>query len=259
MKPRVWLRTKIQVCVVALLLCGIAFSGEPKSVLFVGNSFTFHNDLPGVFSRLAKANGKETQVRKATQSGYSLHQHSTQAKTLAAISSQKWDVVILQGLSVEPIIAQEKMVAATKVLVEKCGDARCILFMTWAYKSKNPLGRKLIGSPLTPDDVFPKMQQLLEDGYRDAAQAAHIDVAPVGLAWAAARKAHPEWELYKGDQYHSSMTGTCLTAVVFYRAIYGELPTRFPEEKAVDRTIYSQMVDAVETVPAKDDSNKRQQ
>ena len=38
----------------------------PRSVLFIGNSYTYYNDLPSLFGELARSRGYELQVRSVT-------------------------------------------------------------------------------------------------------------------------------------------------------------------------------------------------
>ena len=57
-----------------LLICGSTFGAErPLRVFFVGNSYTFVNDLPGVLAGLADASrGRRIVTGQYTPGGYTL-------------------------------------------------------------------------------------------------------------------------------------------------------------------------------------------
>ena len=66
----------------------------PRSVLFIGNSFTAHNDLPGLIATLAAARGKEFRHRLISAGGASLRTHWNAGEAVNAIRSGTYDAVI---------------------------------------------------------------------------------------------------------------------------------------------------------------------
>ncbi len=92
-----------------LLICGSTFGAErPLRVFFVGNSYTFVNDLPGVLAGLADASrGRRIVTGQYTPGGYTLEQHVKDGKAAEDIKHEKWDVVVLQEQSVLPIVQPE--------------------------------------------------------------------------------------------------------------------------------------------------------
>lgn len=44
-------------------------------ILFIGNSYTYYNDMPSLFSRLCGCNGKAAQVFSVTKGGRKLHEN----------------------------------------------------------------------------------------------------------------------------------------------------------------------------------------
>ncbi len=75
---------------------------DSLKVLFIGNSYTYVNDLPTLVASLASANGDYVYHDQNTIGGYTLQQHSTNATTLSKISSKPWNFVILQEQSQLP-------------------------------------------------------------------------------------------------------------------------------------------------------------
>ena len=65
-------------------------------VLYLGNSYTYYNNLPEIVSQLAKA-GHQCQVeaRMEAPGGKRLKDHWENAATREALNSQKWDYVVL--------------------------------------------------------------------------------------------------------------------------------------------------------------------
>jgi hypothetical protein len=65
--------------------------GAPLKVLFVGNSFTARNDLPGLIARLAAAGGKALEHRLISAGGASLRQHWNAGEAQKAIQEGRYD------------------------------------------------------------------------------------------------------------------------------------------------------------------------
>src|SRR5512147_2701785 len=93
-------------CILLLTLSGCAApcSEDPActSILFVGNSYTFANDLPKTLVRLAKSGEKRIETGMAASGGWTLADHADSAETLEQIKSSKWTYVVLQEQSQIP-------------------------------------------------------------------------------------------------------------------------------------------------------------
>ena len=189
-------------------------------VLFIGNSLTFFNDLPGMFAELARSGGHEVEVDMSAQGGWTLSKHATSTRTLDKIGQQNWDFVILQEQSVIPSIADERnesMYPAVRLLDSKIGEsgAETILFITWGYRD---------GLPDAGYRDFDDMQAHLHRGYMDIANELGAMVAPVGIAWQNGIVQDPQLGLWQRDGLHPSIEGSYLAACVFYAVIYQQSP-----------------------------------
>ena len=71
-------------------------------ILYIGNSFTTRNDLPGVVGELAKCAGITVEQEVISAGGASLRRHFNAGAT-AKISGGRWDYVVLQEQSTLPI------------------------------------------------------------------------------------------------------------------------------------------------------------
>src|SRR5262249_41915567 len=78
-------------------------TGAPRKMLFIGNSFTTRNDLPGLVAQLAAARGRAIQHRLISAGGASLRQHWNAGEAHQAIHEGKFDHVVLQEQSTLPI------------------------------------------------------------------------------------------------------------------------------------------------------------
>lgn len=180
------------------------------NVLFIGNSFTFVNDLPGTFKALAASKGKMVTVNSSTIGGCSLFYQKDDAATTKLLQSD-WDFIILQDYSQLPTVATARakmMFPAVKEIAGKKGDAKIVLYNTWGYFNGTlstcpdgsgqcfPLGSL---TDLTSDcktsarwknqvDTFECMTYSLARGYMAAMDQGGDRLAPCGLAWETARK-----------------------------------------------------------------------
>ncbi|HNK64449.1 MAG TPA: hypothetical protein PLE14_10355, partial [Anaerolineales bacterium] len=72
----------LQACV-SPKTCDEVTNGEQcLRILFIGNSYTFTNDLPGTFAKLAQAGGHLVEVQIAANGGWGLTDHVASADTL---------------------------------------------------------------------------------------------------------------------------------------------------------------------------------
>ena len=123
--------------------CGPFARGECVRVLFLGNSYTYVNDLPAVFRHLARAAGRNVETGMVANGGETLAQHAASPESLAAIRAPSWRFVILQEQSEIPAIASvrmSQMVPAAETLVSdiRATAATPVLLDTWAHRDGLP-------------------------------------------------------------------------------------------------------------------------
>ena len=194
--------------------------GAPVRVLFVGNSYTFQNDLPGMLARLLRSGGYEAGVEMSAVGGWTLADHAASEQTLEMIGSQTWDYVVLQEQSVIPALPEERaelMVPAVGALDEQIrrAGAEPVLLMTWGRRD----GLATAGFP-----DFAAMQAQLATGYREVGEVVGATVAPAGLAWQQALAEYAALALWAGDGSHPAEAGSYLAACVLYAVIVQRSP-----------------------------------
>ncbi|KIG18942.1 BNR repeat domain protein [Enhygromyxa salina] len=218
---------------------------QPVHVLFVGNSYTAANDLPGIVEALSASSLAPVISDSITVGGARVIDHLQNPAVLDALAGD-WDVVVLQGQSVEPILdypSFEQAVIEFTQQVAMAGDARVLLFQTWPREEGNADLMQL-GMDLT------QMHQALAEGYVNAALASDTEVAPVGDAWWMAWWVDPPIQLYVGDGSHPSLAGSYLAGCVMFGKI-SNLPCTStdyaPEQLPPDEVEWLQLLADIST------------
>lgn len=80
--------------------------GAKVKIIFIGNSYTYRNNLPSLLTQLAASTGKpktlETQM--VAVGGATLQSHWENSQTLEVVRQGSWNYVVLQEQSMLPII-----------------------------------------------------------------------------------------------------------------------------------------------------------
>jgi len=93
---------KVYIYILLILIFPTLLFADTTRVLFVGNSYTYVNDLPGIFKGLSNSLGRSVYTDMSAPGGYSLEQHLTNTETLLKISAGNWNYVVLQEQSQMP-------------------------------------------------------------------------------------------------------------------------------------------------------------
>jgi PKD repeat protein len=205
----------------------IGFS-QSYDVLFIGNSYTYSNNLPEMLKQLALSNGDTVNYDSNTPGGYTFELHSSNQNTIQKIKENKWDYVVLQEQSQRPsfppsqvavevypyAIILDSMIKAS----DECTET--MFFMTWGRK----YGDQINCQYYPPVCTYAGMQQRLRESYMEMGNMLSATVAPVGMAYKHSMAADSNVNLYMSDNSHPSVTGTYLIACVFYATIFQESP-----------------------------------
>ncbi|SIO58559.1 hypothetical protein SAMN05444166_5724 [Singulisphaera sp. GP187] len=180
----------------------------PRKVLFVGNSFTARNDLPGLLTQLAAARGKHLEHRLISAGGASLRTHWNAGEALKAIGDGQYDHVVLQEQSTLPIKNAKRMHENVRLFDEaiKNAGAKTVLYLTWARRHA------------------PESQQAITDAYLSIGRELGATIVPVGLAWQTFLREHDQPALHDPDQSHPTLAGSYLAASLFLAALFQESP-----------------------------------
>ena len=215
---------------VLLMLASAAFASDPQRVLFIGNSYTGVNKLPEVFLEVVKSSGRSAPVVKSsTPGGRTLKQHLAIEGSMKLIEEGGWDVVVLQGQSQEPAIAEKDDVVRKEFLESaaalcsrvraKSPQARVFFYETWARHADYWKSAKK-GPDVGADPK--EMQVRLRKWYGVAAKDNGASLVPCGDAWELNYASSASIRLHAKDHSHPEFVGTYLNALIFFGAIYGE-------------------------------------
>lgn len=203
---------------------------QTTSVLFLGNSYTGTNNLPGTFYNLALAAGDTVYYDSNTPGGHTLEGHSTNATSLAKINERDWDFVVLQDQSQRPSFPPAQVAVQVYPYAEDlvntiATNSACtepVFYMTWGRKDGDPLNCP----NYPPLCTFEGMQDRLRTSYLEMGFDNDARVAPCGAAWAALKLDSLTFHngLYTGDGSHPSAWGQYLNACVFYATIFHKSP-----------------------------------
>lgn len=209
-----------------LLLSLSAFaqqSSKKISVLFLGNSYTYVNNLPNIVQQLGYAMGDSIFVDSYTIGGYTFQAHSTDTNTIAKIYQQPWDYVVLQQQSQLPSLSPQSVNITTipyalyldSLIHDNNSCTKTVFYMTWGRKYGDA-GNCAIYPPVC---TYAGMQQRLKESYKLMADTTQQIVAPVGEAFNLSMQYDSTLNLYDVDNSHPSLAGSYLAASTIYSTI----------------------------------------
>lgn len=192
------------------------------NVLFVGNSYTFFNDMPKLFEALAIENGRNVTVDTVTKGGRKLYENLNPEdeyyqKIVGLLKEKTYDVLILQEQSYFALVDFEKFCEGLSGLMDLVRAQRTVFYATWGRKVGCPLLEELGLSSA-------EMTERLADAYQRAAERLGAELSPVGACFQAVAERDSSVELYNKDLSHPSLEGSTLSAMVHYTRLFGELP-----------------------------------
>lgn len=207
---------RVIACCFALLLATFS-QQEVARVLFIGNSLTTTNDLPGMVEALAEQARLRGRIvcRAVAKPNFGLEEHWTDGEALRAIRSARWTHVVLQqGPSSLPE-SRRVLREYTKKFADAAHGrgARVVLYGVWPPRDRLAF------------------QKDVTESYRQAATDVGGELIAVGDAWRWAWQRDPKLPLYGWDGFHPSQLGTYLAALMFLERLTGTSPVGLPSPR----------------------------
>ena len=192
----------------------------PVNVLFIGNSYTHMNNMPGIFEKIAHSEGVRVNAEMSAKSSHTFKMHSKREELFETIRSKKWDFIILQGFSRELAECPEYIDTASVPYLEIILDSinhynastEVLLFMTWGYKNGFAEREELSTNKSMSDSI--------RSGYEYVSKLFDLSMVPVGPVWSDFQSSNTKIDLYYKDLAHPSYCGSYITACSFYSAIF---------------------------------------
>jgi hypothetical protein len=209
-----------------LMVSDAPHASRTVTVMFVGNSLTFVNDLPAMVVDIASSDPGATtrlQIKGETYPDATLDKLRTQTGALAWAQSHHVDDVVLQEHSYwyEAPDDYQLAVQSAQAWVDalRPTGATPVVFGVWADGD---------GSQVFTDRQYPTFgstsardAQNAMESTRSLASRVGAEVAPVGQAFDTARQTPGAPDVWGPDRHHPSAAGTYLAALVFYRFLTG--------------------------------------
>jgi len=220
------IRKSIYVFTVLSLCAHFAHAQAKKkiNVLFLGNSYTFYNNLPQLIKDIANANGDTLLFDSNCPGGYTFANHFNDATSISKIKAQAWNYVVLQAQSQEPSFSPGQVAAQTLPYAIKLDSlvkranvcAQSVFFETWGRKN----GDASNCAAYPPICTYTGMQDRLRASYKLFADTTKSIMSPVGEAWRKSIANKPNLQLYNADESHPVIEGSYLAACVFYEVLF---------------------------------------
>ena len=211
-------------------------------VLFIGNSYTYYNDMPSIFEKLCIDNGKIVQVNSVTVGGRKLYQNlePTDEKALVIkqlIANNQYDILFLQEQSYLPLVDYDTFEKGILGLVDLIKPKHTIFYATWGRKTGCELLSKL---SMTSE----QMANELFKAYSNVAKICNAELSPVGLCFNFINQNYPNLDLYRLDLSHPSIKGSTLATLTHYVKAFNEFPKNFTslEIKDDELSIFKQAI-----------------
>jgi hypothetical protein len=194
-----------------------------QHILFVGNSYTYFNNLPSVLVQFANASQPDSlDAGMVVEGGATLKSLWEHGEALRTIQQGGWTYVVLQEQStlgpghtengIPQINAPTTFYDYSRRFgaeIRKIG-AKTVFYLTWSRQDS------------------PQDQGKLTAAYTSIAQELGGILVPVGPAWEAVAQDKREIALHQVDKSHPTQAGTYLAACVFYGALFQRNPAGLP-------------------------------
>mgnify|MGYP003579082541 FL=1 len=203
------LRSTVLFPLLVMFMINVDGSAQTKElkVLFVGNSLTYTNDLPGLVKEIALQDGISMMFKSYSKPDYSLADHWNEGLVQRELRTKNgYDFAVFQQ---GPSAMQESLELLTEYAMKfaalaRRADATPALYMVWpsAQRSFDLAG--------------------VIHAYSTAAEKSSSLLCPAGLAWKYAWEGDPALPLYGPDRFHPGKAGSLLAALSIYGALTGK-------------------------------------
>ena len=182
------------------------FAKKSLSILFIGNSHTYCNDLPLMVLQRATEEGFDCRVTMLAHPGWHLVQHAKEPDVLFNILYGQYDYVVLQEHA-HPFGPDEAFRDAALALNEKIRRAGStpVIYECWAKKGE-------------PED-----QAHRDEVHERVAREINALLAPVGKEWWDYMHSRPDLEMYAADGENASPAGSEFAAKLIWETIRRDL------------------------------------
>ncbi len=168
------------------------------SLLFVGNSLTYYNDLPKLVREQALEMDIKVNTKTLAYGNYAIVDHWADGEVQNLIKSKNYDYVIIQQGPSSQQDGYDMLVYDGKLYSDLCkaNDTQLAYFMVW------------------PSRTYYNSFDGVITNYTAGANANNAILCPVGKVWKDYFDATGDFSYYGPDQFHPSLKGSKVAAEV---------------------------------------------
>ena len=204
-----------------------AEKSDSTQIFFIGNSYTFYNDMPSMVRDLAASLNLKMAPSRCLKGGQTLKGHLKHKFLTETLADGGFDYVVIQDASYTPSYSTREVLENVYPYAQridslaKAGSpgVKTIYYMTWGHK--DGILHHQTDYPL--DDTYRMMQERLKTSYLEMAWENGGICAPVGMAWERYLAACTILSTILGKPFESSYYA-CLpeTTALYLQKIAGE-------------------------------------
>jgi len=178
-------------------------SDADYDLLFIGNSLTYSNDLPGLVKEEAEKRGIAINTKMLAKSNYAIIDHWNEGGVQDLIKSKKYDFVIIQQGPSSQSEGRDMLFYDGQKYSALCNenDVKLVYFMVWPARAYYHTFSAVIAN------------------YRDAAIFNNALLSPVGSVWKQHFDDTGDFSYYTTDQFHPSHLGSQVAAEVIVQSM----------------------------------------
>jgi hypothetical protein len=231
-----------------IMPCSNINAQDTLRILFIGNSMTSVQDLPGLLTNLASSNGKTIITGQNTPGGYFLSDHVTDPVSLS-LMAQGFDYIVVQEQSsgnILPVIPGSSIIRPIGIIdsIAKANCSKILLYATPGYPETHPWSV----------EPYVDMQADIIYKYTNAARSVRAAYLPTAHAFRDVINNYPSitdmWA--SPTDYHPGIKGQYLHACVLYSVLYNESAVGSPaplgisisEANMLQQTAWNQVKDS---------------
>ncbi|WP_422361450.1 SGNH/GDSL hydrolase family protein [Reichenbachiella sp.] len=176
------------------------------NILFIGNSLTYSNDLPGLVRQLGKENGADIGVKSVTRGNYALIDHWNDGVIQKEIAAGQFDFVVVQQGPSSQAFGREVLIEYGKLINDLCEKhgAKMAYYMVW------------------PSQTYYHTFDGVIKNHEDAAAINKTLLCPVGRVWKQHFDTTGDFSYYGADGFHPSLKGSQVAAVVIVESLFNQ-------------------------------------
>lgn len=178
---------------------------SPVKILFVGNSLTYENDLPGLVERITASKGIAIKHDRLAKPNYALEDHWLEGQLQKMIKKEKYDYVIVQQGPSSQAEGREMLLNYGKKIADLCSrnKAKLVFFMVWPARANYHMFDGVIAN------------------YTTAAVQNDAILCPVGKRWKEYMDKTKDFSFYGTDGFHPSPAGSQNAAEIIVEVLFG--------------------------------------